>query len=198
MGPSASPDAARATLRYQHPLTARAGGRYVGERFVAELGGEVAFARDSAEDARWTIQGMQVIDGPSGATAALGSVPSRISLRTHGAVRAAADVELIAGFLWATAGFAHVIGSVTTRKQSTTFGDLGGETLGLGLEGRAAGFTFTLGWSRTWAATQQIEETALALDNPFGSGDHAVPVGRYDGSIDQIGVLVDVELDPED
>jgi hypothetical protein len=125
-------------------------------------------------------------------------VPSRISLRSHGAIRASVDAELIAGFLWATAGYAHVIGSVTKRKQSPTFGDLGGETLGLGLEGRAGGFTFTLGWSRTWGTARTVKETTLALDNPFVSGDRAVPVGVYDGSIDQIGVMIDVELDPSD
>lgn len=198
MGPSSSPDETRATLDYQFPVTARAGARYVGERFVGELGGEVAVARRSAEDTQWKIQGMQVIDGPSGATAPLTSVPSRISLRTHGAIRASVDVEMIAGFLWATAGYAHVIGSVTKRKQSPTFGDLGGETLGLGLEGKAAGFTFTLGWSRTWSTARDVKDTSLALDNPFGSGDAAVPAGRYDGSIDQIGIMIDAELDPTD
>ncbi len=196
MGPSASPDNARASLSLQSPLTARAGARYVGSRFVGELGGEVALARRSAEDTQWTIGGMQVFDGPSGAMAQLETVPSRISLRTHGAIRASVDVELIAGFLWATTGYAHVIGSVTKSKQSPTFGDLGGETLGLGLEGRAGGFTFTLGWSRTWAKARTVNQTTLALDNPFVSGDRSVPSGVYDGSIDQIGILIDAELDP--
>lgn len=196
MGPSASPDNARATLPFQHPLTARAGARYVGSRFVGELGGEIALARRSADTTQWTIGGMQVFDGPSGAMAQLPTVPSRISLRTHGAIRASVDVELIAGFLWATTGYAHVIGSVTRSKQSPTFGDLGGETLGLGLEGRAGGFTFTLGWSRTWATAREVDETTLALDNPFVSGDRSVPSGAYDGSIDQIGILIDAELDP--
>jgi len=196
MGPSASPDRARASLDYQYPLIVRAGARYAGSRFVGELGGEVAVARRSAEDTQWNIRGMQVFDGPSGASAALASVPSRISLRSHGAIRGAVDVELIAGFLWATGGYAHVVGSVTNTKQSPTFGDLGGETVGLGLEGRAGGFTFTLGWSRTWTRARAVSETALALDNPFASGDRAVPAGVYDGSIDQIGVLIDAELDP--
>lgn len=197
MGPSSSPDQSRAVLDYQFPLTARAGARYVGTRFVGELGGEVALARRSAEDTEWKIQGMQVIDGPSGATVDLTRVPSRISLRTHGAIRGSVDVEMIEGFLWATAGYAHVIGSVTKQKQSPTFGDLGGDTLGLGLEGKAAGFTFTLGWSRTWAGARKVDQSALVLDNPFASGDAPVPAGRYDGSIDQIGILIDGELDPD-
>ena len=196
MGPSASPDVARASLGYQHPVTFRAGARYVGTRLVGELGGEVAVAKRSAENTEWTIRGMQVIDGPSGAMAELAAVPSRISLRTHGAVRASVDIEMIAGFLWATAGYAHVIGSVTSTKQSPTFGDLGGETLGLGLEGRAGGFTFTLGWARTWSRARSIRESSLALDNPFLGGDAAVPAGVYDASIDQIGILIDAELDP--
>jgi hypothetical protein len=196
MGPSPSPDTARATLDYRHPITARAGARYVGDRIVGEVGGEVARARRGAQDVDWRVSGMQVIDGLTGLMANVERVPSRVSMRTHGAVRASVDVELIAGFLWGTAGYAHVIGSVTKRKQSPTFGELGGETLGLGLEGRAGGFTFTLGWSRTWAAAREVTTTNLALDNPFVSGDSAVPAGSYDGSVDQIGILIDVELDP--
>ncbi|MBA2540785.1 MAG: hypothetical protein H0V17_14190, partial [Deltaproteobacteria bacterium] len=95
-----------------------------------------------------------------------------------------------------TGGYAHVVGSVTNAKQSPTFGDLGGETLGLGLEGRAGGFTFTLGWSRTWSKSRSVDDTTLALDNPFDGGDRPVPAGVYDGSIDQIGILIDAELDP--
>ncbi|MBA2543697.1 MAG: hypothetical protein H0V17_28905, partial [Deltaproteobacteria bacterium] len=40
MGPSASPDAATATLLAEAPVIARAGARYVGSRIVGELGGE--------------------------------------------------------------------------------------------------------------------------------------------------------------
>ena len=42
----------------------------------------------------------------------------RLSMRTHGAMRGAADVELIDGFLWATGGYAYQVASVgETRRR---------------------------------------------------------------------------------
>jgi hypothetical protein len=195
-GPSVQTDNAGATLELEQPVTVRAGGRYLGERFVAELGGEVSYAPKSAIDNEWTVLGMRVIDR-LGTNVALETVPSRVSLRTHGAIRGAVDAELFAGFLWATAGYAYSIGSVGTSKQSPIFGDLGGHTVGFGLEGSAGGFTFTLGWSRTWA-TARSATTKYALDNPFPGGDRTLPTGTYDGSVDQVGILLDAELDAPD
>ncbi len=192
LGPSVAGDAASATLHVEQPVTVRVGGRYLGERFVVELGGELGVVPESASAIGWQVHGMRVIDR-SGVDANLTKVPSRVSLRTHGAVRGALDVELIGGFLWATAGYAYSVASVDRRNQSTTFGELGGHTAGLGLEGSAGGFTITLGWSRTWASTRSAD-TEMALDNPFRAGDRTVPPGFYDGSVDQLGLLLDVEL----
>ncbi len=192
LGPTVRTDRTTATLDLAQPVTARIGGRYLGEHVVAELGAEVAYVPASARAAEWTIDGMQVIDR-SGVEAALTSVPSRVSLRTHGAVRGALDVELIGGFLWATGGYAFSVASVDRRDQSPSFGDLGGHTMGLGLEGSAGGITVTFGWSRTWAIARRTR-AELALDNPFLAGDQAVPAGTYDASVDQLGFLLDVEL----
>jgi hypothetical protein len=120
-------------------------------------------------------------------------VPSRISQHTHVALRVAVDVELIPGFLWATAGYAMSTLGTPAARLSPSFGDLGGHTLGLGLESTAAGVTVTLGWSRTWSLATSAP-TALKLDNPFESGDGPVYSGTYDGSLDQIGVLLELEL----
>ncbi|MDQ3300222.1 MAG: hypothetical protein M3619_26885, partial [Myxococcota bacterium] len=154
-------------------------------------------APQTAATSTWDVSGITVVDR-SGVEAGIGSLPSRVSLRTHGAVRGALDVELIGGFLWATTGYAFTVGGVTGPRQSPTFGDLGGHTLAFGLEGTAGGFTLSIGWSRTWSVSERFRTTALALDNPFGAGDQAVPTGRHDGSIDQIGILVDAELDAPD
>ncbi len=196
LGPSASPDHATATIALPQPIIVRAGTRYLAERYVIELGGELARVGHDAESNSWAVHGMRVVDGPTGLDVPLETVPSRWSMRTHGAIRGAADIAIFPGFLWGTLGYAHVIGSVTGKKLSPTFGDLGGETLGLGIEGKAGGFTVTLGWSRTWSATRHIPHSALALDNPFDAGDSPVPGGTFDGSIDQIGILIDAELDP--
>jgi len=196
LGPSASPDRAQASIALPQPLVVRAGARYLAERYVIEVGGELARIGHDAENLTWAVRGMHVVDGPTGLDVPLDTVPSRWSMRTHGAVRGSADVAVFPGFLWGTIGYAHVIGSVNGRKLSPTFGDLGGETLGLGIEGKAGGFTVTLGWSRTWSAKRSVPESALSLDNPFGAGDAPVPGGTFDGSIDQLGILIDAELDP--
>lgn len=192
-GPLVKPTRPAATLELRQPWAMRAGARYLSDRLVFELGGDLWAVPRSAESATWRVQGMSVAD-TSGLEVPLTEVPSRISQRTHGALRGAFDVELASGFLWATAGYAYAIGGVPGGRQSPTFGDLGGHTLALGLEATAGGFTVTAGWSRTWAVTIR-PSSELALDNPFRAGDRANPPGAYDGSIDQLGILIDAELD---
>lgn len=192
-GPAISKSRASARLHLRQPVALRAGARYLGERFVLELGGDLWIAPEQARAPRWLVRDVSVLD-PSGVEVDLIYVPSRISMRTHGAVRGAVDAELIGGFLWATAGYAFSVGAVSADRQSPTFGDLGGHTLALGLEGTAGGFTFTIGWSRTWSVAFR-SSSRLELDNPFHAGTAEVPGGVYDGSIDQIGILIDAELD---
>lgn len=190
----ATAEGARGSLVLAQPWVARAGARYLGERFVVELAGELAIAPERAAAPMWRVDGVSVRD-PSTVMTDLTRVPSRASMRRrHGAVRGAIDAELVAGFLWATAGYAFSVGSVEAQRQSPSFGDLGGHTLGLGLEGAHGGFTFTIGWSRTWSVARR-DDSRLGLDNPFGAGDASLPRGTYDGSIDQLGILVDAELD---
>lgn len=192
-GPVVRLSSPRSTLAFRQPLAVRAGVRYLGDRFVAEVGGDLWISPRSTRATAWQVEGVQVVD-PSTVSVAPATVPSRLSLRTHGAVRGAVDVELIAGFLWATAGYAYTVGSTTQARLSPTLAALGGHTLALGVEGTAGGFTYTIGWSRTLSTARRGGE-AFALDNPFGAGDGAVPGGTYDGSADQLGVLLDVELD---
>jgi hypothetical protein len=191
-GTSVRESSPRAQLAFRQPLAIRAGARYLGERYVVEVGGDLWLAPASAEATTWRTSGITIVD-PSTVSTALTGVPSRLSQRTSGAVRAAVDVELIPGFLWATAGYAYTVGGTTERRLSPTFGALGGHTFALGVEAAKGGFTYTLGWSRTASVTRRGGDD-LALDNPFGAGDAAAAPGRYDGSSDQLGVLVDVEL----
>jgi hypothetical protein len=181
-----------ATLTLEQPVTVRAGVRYLSDRLVFELDGDLWLAPRSAASAAWRVYGLRVVD-PSRLAVDFERVPSRISLRTHGAMRAAFDVELVGGFLWATAGYAYAVGAVSGQRQSPTFGDLGGHTVALGLEATTGGFTFTAGWSRTWSSAIH-PGSALTLDNPFQAGDAACPTGTYDGSVDQLGILIDAEL----
>ncbi len=192
-GPTVQRARPSASLELRQPWALRAGARYLSDRFVFELGGDLWAVPESAEAATWRVSNVSVFD-MSGLEVPLKQVPSRISQRTHGAIRSALDVELFSGFLWATAGYAYSVGGVSGSRQSLTFGDLGGHTLAFGLEATAGGFTVTAGWSRTWSATIR-PASELALDNPFQAGDRLCPTGAYDGSIDQLGFMIDAELD---
>jgi hypothetical protein len=185
--------APHSALEVRQPLAARVGGRYVGDRVVAELDGDLWLAPRGSESATWQVQGIRVVD-PSQIYVDLQRVPSRISQDTHVAMRAAVDVELIPGFLWATGGYALATLGTHADRLSPSFGDLGGHTLGLGLETTSGGVTVTFGWSRTWALATRAP-TSLQLDNPFVlAGDGPVPPGTYGGSLDQVGILIEAEL----
>ena len=181
----------RASLDVRQPIAVRAGGRYVGDRVVAELDGDLWLATAGSGSTMWWIQGMQVVD-PMQAPSELQQVPSRIAQHTHVALRTAVDVALIPGFLWVTGGYAFSTRGTPASRLSPSFGDLGGHTVGLGLDTTAGGVTVTLGWSRTWAL-RTWTPSELRVDNPYGTSG-PVPTGTYDGSVDQVGVLIEAEL----
>ena len=190
---TASPHAA---LHVGQPIAVRAGARYVGDRIVAELDGDLWIAAPGSDAAAWTLDGVSVDDPtpmPTPSSVALRRVPSRLSQHTHGAVRAAVDVALVPGFLWVTGGYAFSTRPTPEEKLSPSLGDLGGHTLGLGLETTAGSITATLGWSRTWSpAVSSVSD--LQLDSAFPASNGPAPHGTYTGSIDQVGVLVEAEL----
>jgi hypothetical protein len=192
-GPSVGVESPSSTLTVRTPVSVRAGGRYVGERIVAELEGDLWIATAGSALTKWQVHGIHVID-PASVITNLDQVPSRLSQRTHVAARSAIDVELISGFLWATGGYAFSTGSTPANRLSPTFGDLGGHTGAVGFEITGGGFTVTLGMSRTWYRETRAP-TVLELDNPFQAGDRAIFNGNYDGSVDQIGFLLEAELE---
>jgi hypothetical protein len=183
-----------ATLDLAEPITVRTGVRWLSDRWIAEANADLWIFPESAQAEVWKLTGVQVID-ESNVGVPLSTLPSRISERTHGALRGAVDVELISGFLWATGGYAYTTAGTGRERRSTTFGELSGHTLGLGLEASAGGFTFTLGWARTWSTKRPEQTSVWHLDNPFGAGDAQVPIGTYDASSDLVGLSIDAELD---
>ncbi|MEO8554230.1 MAG: hypothetical protein ABI678_29845, partial [Kofleriaceae bacterium] len=183
-----------AKLDLSEPITVRTGVRWLADRWIAEANADLWIFPESAQAETWTLTGLTIVDR-SGAATPLSALPSRISERTHGALRGALDVELISGFLWATGGYAYTTAGTGRERRSTTFGELSGHTLGLGLEASAGGFTFTLGWARTWSTKRPEQTSVWRLDNPFGAGDAQVPSGTYDASSDLVGLSIDAELD---
>ncbi len=191
----------RAALEVEEPLSIRSGARWLGEQWIAEVGADLWWFPHHAKQTDWELDGVTVVDTTTVGVrrdAALTRLPSRLSTRTHGALRAAIDVELISGFLWATGGYAYTTGGTPRARLSTTFGDLGGHTAAAGLEANAGGFTVTFGWSRTWSIRDPEPVTKWRFDNPLGSGDGAIATGTFDGSTDMIGLSIDAELDAQE
>ena len=193
----ASTGGADARLEVEQPIIVRSGARWLGDGFAAEVGGDLYWFPRRAEATSWQMAGVTITDATTPTaptTVELAELPSRISSRTHGALRGALDIELIGGFLWATGGYAYATAGTAGARLSPTFADLGGHTLGLGLEVTAGGFTLTFGWARTWSIKERVTASAWQLDNPFGTGDGEAVPGTYDGSTDMIGVSVDADL----
>jgi hypothetical protein len=190
-------DTNAARIEIEQPITFRTGVRWLSERWIAELGGDLWVVPKRAHAPQWRFDGVNIADTTTiGATreVKITALPSRMSTRTHGALRAAIDVELISGFLWATAGYSFATAGTAGTRLSPTFGDLGGHTAAIGLEATAGGFTVTFGAARTWSLRQPEPVSQWRLDNPFGTGDATVPEGTFDGSVDMLGVSIDAEL----
>lgn len=190
-GPAVGADPATATIALPAAWSVRGGARYVGDRLVVEADVDWFHVPARATAATWSI-GEVALRDPSGFTSVLAPIPSRISARSRVAIRTAADLAVVEGFLWVTAGYAFAQPGVAATRQSPTFGDLGGHTFALGLELVAGGATITLGYARTVAPTVDVPRPAWNLDNPFPGGDRRAFGGRYDGSTDQVGLLVEL------
>jgi hypothetical protein len=190
-----------AQIEVEQPLSFRTGARWLGEHWIAEVGADLWWFPHHAKQTDWEVDGVTVVDTTTVGVrrdAALDRIPSRLSTRTHGALRAAIDVELISGFLWATGGYAYTTGGTPGARLSTTFGDLGGHTAALGLEANAGGFTITFGWARTWSIRDPEPVTKWRFDNPLGTGDGSIATGTFDGSTDMIGVSIDAEISAQE
>jgi hypothetical protein len=186
-------NAPTAHMDVAEPITVRTGARYLAQRWIAEVNGDLWIFPSSAANNAWQLDGVTVVD-ESSAAVNLTTLTSRLSEITHGAVRGAIDVQIVPGYLWATAGYSYTTANTDAAHRSTTFADLSGHTVGLGLEATAGNFTFTVGWSRTWSVQRPEQISAWNLDNPFkGAGDGEVPSGTFDESIDDVGILVDAE-----
>jgi hypothetical protein len=186
-----------ARIEVEQPIALHTGARWLAERWSVEVGGDLWILPKRAGAPLWRFDDVHVVDTTivgSPRDVALAKLPSRLSTRTHGALRAALDLELMPGFLWATTGYAFTTAGTADARLSPTFGDLGGHTAAIGVEASVAGITITFGVARTWSVKEPQPVSRWRLDNPFGTGDAEVPDGTYDGSVDVIGLSIDAEL----
>lgn len=187
-----SPQLGNATseLTLAGTLTFRAGVRYVGEKLLAEVDGE-AVVHVGDDDATWQLGGIQVVDDTQ-LVADLTSVPALVALRDHVAVRAAADIELVPGFLWVTTGYAFRTAAQARDRYAPAYTDVGGHTIAIGAEGQWSDMTFTIGYAKTLAHAIEIEQNSVNMINPFDAGTRGVGAGKYDAGHDAFGASVEI------
>jgi hypothetical protein len=191
-GPLLFTNSTAASMVLPQPVTARAGVRYLADRFVVEVDGDVfVFPHDSTSNA-WALADVVVQNVDR---VRVDDMISRLAPQTHAAVRASIDVQLIAGFLWATAGYAYTSPGTSKADLSPTLADMGGHTVAAGIEANAGGFTVTLGVSRTWSGVVDQYDPAWQHDNPLPGGDAPVPPGELAAVTTQFGIQLDAQLD---
>lgn len=187
--PALSDPTSRATLA--SPLVMRAGARYLGQRFFVEVGAEAALFPVTEPDPTWSVTGVTAVD-PTGATGELGRVPSLVDRKPRATVRGAADVEVVAGFLWLTGGYAYATRGQRLDRLAPGHADLGRHTLAAGAETQWEGITLTIGYARSMSRAHTVTGSLVELVNPFDAGTGAAANGRYDAAHDAFAAAVEM------
>jgi hypothetical protein len=179
----------------------RLGARWQGERWSIEGNGQLEWLPGRARALRWQLDDARFLHR-SGVTGALDELPSQLSLRSLATLRAAADVEVIEGLLWLSAGGGWSAISTSSVRLAPGFSELGGVTGAFGAEISAGGVTVALGVSRAWSPPRHAVQTVHQLGNPFASygagpagssGTAGTGYGDYRSAIDLIGISVEIE-----
>jgi hypothetical protein len=182
-------DAPEARAELPPVLVARAGARYLGERWIVEVDGDLTAPLDDA--GTWRVTGIRVTDD-TGAVAEVDTLPLLLDRQTHGAVRIAADVEVVPGFLWLTAGYAYRTRATPLRRTTPAFADLGGHTVAAGAEVYGNGVVLSIGYAHTAPTDRTVRGTDLRSINPFDAGTEAIGLGTYEGGHNAVGVALEI------
>ena len=175
------------------PLVLRAGLRYLGDRLYVEANGELYLYRDR-DPQSWTLAGLSIHD-ETGLVADLERLPTLFDQRSHAAARLAVDLEVVRGFLWLTAGYAHRSAATHSDRVTGAYGDLGGHTVAIGAEGQWSSMTMTIGFARTLATAIDTTWSSLLLVNPFAGGTTTIGNGHYQRAHDAFGAQLEVAWD---
>jgi hypothetical protein len=179
----------RAVATLPSVLVARAGVRWLGERVLVEIGGDVTAPLNTA--GAWRITGVEVTD-ETGAMAEIPSMPVLLDRKTHGAVRAAADVEVIPGFLWLSAGYAYRTRATPLRRTTPAFADLGGHTVAAGIEVFGSGMVLSVGYAHTEPTSRTVTSGDVRSIDLFDAGTEAVGLGTYRSAHDAFGAALEI------
>lgn len=187
--PDLAVDAPAARASLPSVLVTRAGARYLGQRVLVELDADLTapLARAGA----WRVTGVRITDD-TGAVAALDTLPLLLDRQTHAAVRVAADVEVVPGFLWLTAGYAYRTRATPLRRTTPAFADLGGHTLAAGAEVYGNGLVLSIGYARTTPTDRTVTASDLRATNPFDAGTEPIGLGTYAGNHDAVGAALEI------
>lgn len=172
-------------------LVARAGARWLGERALVEIGGDVTAPLGTA--GAWRVTGVQVTD-ETGAVADIPALPVLLDRQAHAAVRAAADVEAVPGFLWLSVGYAYRTRATPLRRTTPTFADLGGHTVAAGIEVYGSGMVLSVGYAHTEPTSRTVTSGDLGTISLFDAdaGAQAVGLGTYRSAHDAFGAALEI------
>jgi hypothetical protein len=191
------------TMQFPEPLSAngrahidqgstielRAGLRYLGDRVLVEADARLVLRRHHDRD--WRLDDVRVRDD-TGVIADLTRAESLVDRRDHARIGSAADIEVVRGFLWLTAGYAFRSAASRRERVTAVHGDTAAHTIAVGAEGHWNHNTVTVGYSRTWSRALVMGDSAIRLVNPFEAGTIVVGNGRYDQAHDAFGVSLEL------
>lgn len=192
--PAATPvSAARATADLEVPLptTLRAGARLLLPRVVVELDGEASLCSGSPA---WSLAGLAV--APAGAEPVpVARVPLGPGVENGFAARAAVDVDVVPGTVALLGGYAFVRQRVAEGTESPLFPDADAHVLALGIEGRVAGATATLGVLHAFRPATDGGGGLRVID-PRGTLDTRAAAGSLSSSTTLVALDVEVSFEP--
>ncbi len=190
--PSVSESGAQAQLERGGSATVRGGLRYLGERFIAEVGIDMVLLRGGSSE-EWKVSGLDVVD-ESTVVGSLTKVRALHSERSHMTARGAIDYEALSGFLWVTGGYGWHSPATGQNARMPSYAQLGGHRLAVGLLAAHEKYTLNIGYSRRLARTRDVrfEQGSDSVVNPFNAGSGSANAGRYRSSSDQLGFALEI------
>lgn len=179
-----------ARLHLPHALVVRSGVRWQGQRLSVEGNGQLELWPASAAALSWQLEAQ--VEDSTGERVGLPALASQLSLRSTGALRAAADYELVDGLLWLVGGVSWTPLGTSAERLTPGFGELGGVTFGAGVEVSAGGVTASFGLSRQWSAPRSVRSSLRDTGAPFG-GAESTGFARYESGVELVGFSLEIE-----